>query len=73
MKKKSGTSPAKFSKLQVPTDISEKALQNPDNSAQLLHNTPMGTRETAGISAFLYCFSQVAYMAEALCYKPKGH
>jgi hypothetical protein len=36
----------------VPTDISEKALQNPVNSEQLLNNIQMGTREAAGISAF---------------------
>jgi hypothetical protein len=31
----SGTSQATFKKLQLPTDISEKALQNPVNNAQL--------------------------------------
>jgi hypothetical protein len=31
----SDTSQATFNKLQVPTDISEKALQNPVNSVQL--------------------------------------
>jgi hypothetical protein len=66
------TSQTSFSKLQVPTDISEKALQNPDNSAQLFHNNLMGTREAAGICAFVYHFSQGAYMAEALCYKLIG-
>jgi hypothetical protein len=33
----SGTSQATFNKLQVPRDISEKALQNPVISAQLLN------------------------------------
>jgi hypothetical protein len=49
----SGTSQATFSKLQVPTDISEKALQNPVISAQLFNIKKQldGTRETAGISA----------------------
>jgi hypothetical protein len=71
----SGTSQATFNKLQVLTDISEKALQNPINSAQfsMSKNTRMGTREIWHFCIFLYPLpSEVAYMAEALCYKQKG-
>jgi hypothetical protein len=70
-----GTSQKTFNKLQVPTDISEKALQNPVNSAQLSisKNTPTGTRESWHFCIFLYPLpSEVAYMAEALCYRQKG-
>jgi hypothetical protein len=49
----SNTSQATFSKQQVPTDISEKALQKPVNSAQLLNCIQMvTTMKAAGISAF---------------------
>jgi hypothetical protein len=52
----SGISQATFSKLKVPTDITEKFLQNPANSAQLsnIKKQSDGGRETAGISAFCY-------------------
>jgi hypothetical protein len=70
----SGTSQATFNKLQVPTDISEKTLQNPINSAQLSmsKNTRIETRESWHFCIFLYTLpSEVAYMAEALCYNRK--
>jgi hypothetical protein len=72
----SGTSQATFNKLQLPTDISEKALQNPVNSAQLPNvqkhsNGDQG--ELAILLFFLYPLtSEVAYLAEALCYKQKS-
>jgi hypothetical protein len=49
----SGTLQATFNKLQLPTDISEKALQNPVISAQLFNvqKHSDGTREITGISA----------------------
>jgi hypothetical protein len=71
----SGTSQATFNKLQLSTDISVKALQNPVNSEQLFmsKNTRMGTREIWQFWLFLYPLpSEVVYIAEALCYKQKG-
>jgi hypothetical protein len=58
-----------LNKLQVPTHILEKALQNPAKSVQC-------TLKTTGISACLFFNlpSEVAYsyVGEALCYKPNA-
>jgi hypothetical protein len=71
----SDTSQATFNKLQVPTNISEKALQNPVNSAELFNvqkHLDGKQGDSWMLCILLYLPSEAAYMDEALCYKLEG-
>jgi hypothetical protein len=60
----SGTSQTTVSKLQVPTDISEKALQNPVNTAQLFNDQKHSGGDQGDswiLCILLYLPSEVAY------------
>jgi hypothetical protein len=63
----SDTSQATFNKLQVPTDSSEKALQNPVNSVPLFNIKKYLDWDQQDSWYFCIFISEVAYTAEALC------